>query len=95
MPLLLVINYKCIVMLIKNTPSMWKSIGLFVFTLILLTGADFAQAKSCKGMASAACEQEEACSWVNSFTRSDGVKVSAFCRAKPKREPGAKNPEDS
>jgi hypothetical protein len=51
----------------------------------LLLGANGAvMAVECKGMEKSACERNEAqCSWVDGYTRSDGVKVSGHCRKKP------------
>jgi len=38
----------------------------------------------CKGLESTACNEESMCTWVASYERKDGIKVNAFCRAKPK-----------
>ena len=40
-----------------------------------------AEAASCKGKTEASCSADNDCSWVNSFTRKDNVKVSGHCRA--------------
>ena len=37
----------------------------------------------CKGLSKSACTSNSKCSHVAAFTRSDGAKVKAFCRAKP------------
>jgi hypothetical protein len=55
--------------------------------LLVLTGAvalisQTTVAAECKGMEKAACERQESCSWVDGYTRKDGVKVSSHCRKK-------------
>lgn len=54
----------------------------------LLLGANtVAMAVECKGMEKQACEKNEAqCTWVDPYTRSDGVKVSGHCRKKPSKK---------
>jgi hypothetical protein len=48
-----------------------------------------AAAAECKEMEKAACEQNAAqCSWVEPYTRKDGVKVSGHCRKKPGKKAG-------
>ncbi len=48
-----------------------------------------AMAVECKGMEKAACEKAAAqCSWVDPYTRKDGVKVSGHCRKKPAKKSG-------
>jgi hypothetical protein len=39
-------------------------------------------AAECKGMEKAACERQDSCTWVDSYQRKDGVKVSGYCRGK-------------
>lgn len=53
-------------------------ISLMVFSLLF---AGSAMAVECKGKSSSACKMNNSCSWVKGYTRSDGVKVSSFCRA--------------
>jgi hypothetical protein len=46
-----------------------------------------ATAADCKGMEKQACEKNEAqCSWVDPYTRKDGVKVNGHCRKKPAKK---------
>ena len=45
-------------------------------------------AVECKGKSSSACDASNSCSWVKGYTRSDGAKVSSFCRAKPGKSTG-------
>lgn len=66
-----------------------RFVKMFALTLTLMMGAwafttSPAAAQSvCKGLSKSACERNDSCSHVGAFTRSDGVKVKAFCRAKP------------
>jgi hypothetical protein len=46
-------------------------------------GAISAQAAACKGLEMEPCQNSEDCSWVDSYERKDGVKVSAHCKSKP------------
>ena len=39
-------------------------------------------AATCKGMSKPACSGESSCSWVDSYQRSDGIKVNGYCRKK-------------
>lgn len=39
-------------------------------------------AAECKGMEKGPCENQDSCSWVDGYTRKDGVKVSGHCRSK-------------
>jgi hypothetical protein len=57
----------------------------------LLLGAQTgATAAECKGMEKAACERAAAqCSWVDPYTRKDGVKVNGHCRKKPAKKSGS------
>jgi hypothetical protein len=52
---------------------------------LLLAAGSPAVAAECKGMERASCERQDSCSWVSSYTRSDGVTVSGHCRSKGKR----------
>ncbi|WP_296899110.1 hypothetical protein [Thiohalocapsa sp.] len=67
-----------------------KTQRLIVTTLaaaLLLGVHGAASAADCKGMEKQACEKNEAqCSWVDGYTRSDGVKVSGHCRKKPSKK---------
>lgn len=44
-----------------------------------------AHAKECKGLSKTKCSSDNSCSWVKGYERKNGVKVSAFCRAKAKK----------
>jgi hypothetical protein len=35
-----------------------------------------------KGLDKGGCEKKESCSWVDAYTRKDGIKVSGHCRTK-------------
>ena len=60
------------------------ALGTLITALALTLAGTSAQAESaCKGLEKGPCEKNAACSWVDSFTRKDGVKVSGHCRSKP------------
>ncbi len=49
-----------------------------------------ALAVECKGMEKAACEKNAAqCTWVDPYTRKDGVKVNGYCRNKGGKKSGS------
>jgi len=56
--------------------------ALAVTTAVVLASQSTAFAAECKGMEKAACEGQASCSWVDGYTRKDGVKVSSHCRKK-------------
>ena len=59
------------------------TIGALVTSAVLAFAATPLHAASaCKGLEKAACEKNDQCAWVNSYTRKDGVKVSGHCRTK-------------
>jgi hypothetical protein len=62
-----------------------RHLSVAVVAASLLLGVNgVVSAAECKGMEKSACERNEAqCSWVDGYTRSDGVKVSGHCRKKP------------
>jgi hypothetical protein len=62
------------------------ALGMFALALTLSLGVASAQAESaCKGLESRPCQKDDRCSWVESYTRKDGVKVSAYCKSKPEK----------
>ena len=60
--------------------------SLATMLVVLLAGAqaNAATASQCKGLENSACASDNACSWVESYERKDGIKVNAFCRTKAK-----------
>ena len=56
--------------------------SLAVTAAVAFTSSSAAFAAECKGMEKAACERQESCSWLDGYTRKDGVKVSSHCRKK-------------
>ena len=50
---------------------------------LLIAAGNTASAAQCKGLSKSACQAAHECSFVKAHTRSDGAKVSAFCRNKP------------
>lgn len=68
-----------------NKLSIYSSILCALVLSIALSGNAYANtAKSCKGMEQKICLADATCSWVNGYERSDGKKVSSFCRTKAK-----------
>jgi hypothetical protein len=49
-----------------------------IFSTLSLTAE---AASQCKGMEASACQQNEDCTWVSSYTTKHGNTVSAYCRA--------------
>ena len=68
----------------KSLDSRLVFLALFI-TMMGMAFVGEAQAQACRDKENSACSQDSSCSWVSGYTRSDGAKVSAFCRAKPKR----------
>ena len=62
---------------------------LAVLTLALNSGAQAASSE-CKGMEQNSCIQAKTCRWVNSYQRSNGKKVSGYCRKLPRARKQAK-----
>ncbi len=62
-----------------------RRIAIIALAATMLLGAHTtATAVECKGMEKQVCEQNIAqCSWVEPYTRKDGVAVSGHCRKKP------------
>jgi hypothetical protein len=64
-----------------------RSLGsAVVVTALLITINTSAIAAECKGMAKGQCEGNNACVWVDSYQRKDGVKVDGYCRSKGKKK---------
>jgi hypothetical protein len=62
------------------------ALGTFALALTLSLGVASVQAESvCKGRESGPCQKDDRCSWVESYKRKDGVKVSAHCKSKPEK----------
>jgi hypothetical protein len=60
-----------------------------VFLIAVLLAAGFASpafgASACKGLEKPQCEGKSDCTWVDGYTRKDGVKVSSHCKAVGKK----------
>ena len=65
----------------RNTMGIWSVLA--VLTLALNSGVQAASSE-CKGMEQNSCIQAKACRWVNSYQRSNGKKVSGYCRKLPR-----------
>ena len=81
----------------KNLPSVRNISSAAIIAVALLTSSQASAASQCKGLESASCSTNAACSWVQSYERKDGRTVNAFCRTKAKsaksssKEVGAKS----
>ncbi len=49
--------------------------------LVSTVSATANAASQCKGMEASACQQNQDCTWVSSYTTKHGNTVSAYCRA--------------
>ena len=59
------------------------TLGLLISAfMVLALQAGPAAAAECKGKTKSACSRDNTCVYVGSYTRSDGVKVDAYCRNK-------------
>ncbi len=58
--------------------------ALLCVVAILAAAGGSVQAADCNGLDKTACERRAECTYVDSYTRKDGTKVSAHCRSKPK-----------
>jgi hypothetical protein len=66
--------------------KMGRNLAIGALTALMVIGVHAnALGAECKGMEKAACERNDQCSWVDPYTRKDGVKVSGHCRKKPKK----------
>lgn len=57
-------------------------VGLVTLVSTLTAGSATAAAQ-CKGLAQDRCAAQNGCSWVDPYTRKDGIKVSGHCRTRP------------
>lgn len=57
-------------------------ISRFALFALLASGSLSAAASQCKGLAENACMTDQACIWVQSYTRKDGRNVSGHCKVK-------------
>lgn len=54
----------------------------FVY-LLTLVFSPITLSADCHNKSQSACEKNDECTWVHGYTRSDGIKVNSYCRAKP------------
>jgi hypothetical protein len=62
-------------------------LSVSLFAMLTMAGAltlasQSALSAECKGMEKSACEGQNTCTWVDGYTRQDGVKVNGYCRGK-------------
>ena len=63
--------------------SLFKhSAAAAVAATILLVHQAPVSAADCKGLEKNQCDSNGSCTWVDSYTRKDGVKVDGYCRKK-------------
>ena len=77
---------------IKTTRVHKSVIAAIAIGVAAFSGASIAS--SCKGLENNACSSNASCSWVESYERKDGRKVSAFCRTKPVKKAGGEKLTD-
>lgn len=61
-----------------------KPLALLLAMLLALTFGNASAESVCKGMSQSSCSSKDVCTWVNGYTRKDGVKVKGYCRSKGK-----------
>lgn len=49
---------------------------------------------ACKGLEQRQCEGKGDCTWVNGYTRKDGVKVASYCKSIGKRSDSTGSKDD-
>lgn len=60
-----------------------NKVALLSSALILAVAAAPVGADSaCKGLEKRQCESKADCTWVDGYTRKDGVKVASYCKGK-------------
>lgn len=62
--------------------------------LVLFTSLVNAAQPACKGMVENACSTTNACTWVSSYERKNGVKINGYCRNKAKKSSAKKAMSD-
>lgn len=70
----------------KYSPPKFSHLLTTLAMCIFLSATTASAATSCKGKTQNACSSDSACSWIKGFSKKDGKKVSAYCRAKPKKK---------
>lgn len=70
-----------------------KSLSLMAMAILIAGSAN--AASQCKGLEKPACETNDRCSWVRSYTTKKGTTVSAFCRSKPGQKESSKAADKS
>ena len=56
-----------------------------------LAGSALAADSACKGFSESDCVSKDACTWVEGYTKKNGVKVDAYCRVKSTKTKGGSN----
>lgn len=63
------------------------TLGAFIAGVILASATlPSLAASACKGLQEQACGKTAECSWVDPYTRKDGVQVAGHCRTKPAKK---------
>ncbi len=66
----------------KKSARSITSVGILAIMGALTLSSQAVLAVECKGMEKSACERQDACTWVDSYKRKDGVQVNGYCRGK-------------
>jgi hypothetical protein len=68
--------------MIKRLTRSVSLVATVAMTGALALSSQSALSAECKGMEKSACEGQDACTWVDSYKRKDGIQVNGYCRAK-------------
>ncbi|BAO44640.1 hypothetical protein [Thiolapillus brandeum] len=69
----------------KNIIMPITTVSTLLF-LSLTSGAGLAEGNVCKGMEHSACSKSTTCRWIKPYKRTDGLKVTGYCRKLPERK---------
>jgi len=75
--------------MLGKSPIRYAAVTAIALALGGLQGT--AGAAACKGLEKNKCESSSSCTWVDSYTRKDGVKVDGYCRAKGGKKSSSKS----
>lgn len=75
----------------KTSLGMATIVCSSLLVTLALTSSAFA-ASACKGMEKRQCEGKSDCTWVDGYTRKDGVTVASHCKSVGKK--GSSNKDD-
>ncbi len=68
--------------MIRKPARSITSVAMLAIAGVLALSSQSVLAADCKGMDKSSCERQDACTWVDSYKRKDGVQVNGYCRGK-------------